>query len=337
MMRRSTLSFGFVLMFATCLAACCHGETAYFKVADGTWRPLPCRVMQGKLSFVLDPTQIQGGSTIVVLAPPQGINLQDTNPPQVTGVKVDGLPCKNVPHLALDWLATHPQKIAIGLWDRENPLDPDSLTVQVNGKSLPPAQRVLQFTSQDRHEARLVLHLLRNQAEIINTIQVRIADLSPERNSVTRTLTYRCLEVVKEDPTLVVDSCCQGYENLSVLVDGKTMEPGKTTFGCTWASAEEPGDHWLVMAWPQAREVRSVEISWANYDAVYWASRLLLVQSWDGQKWVTQKTLKDNQPTPSTKVDFGPVKTARIRLLQPDGMGHPGRPDIMWLCEVKVQ
>jgi len=46
------------------------------------------------------------------------------------------------------------------------------------------------------------------------------------------------------------------------------------------------------MAWPQAQELRGVEVFWAVYQGVYHAPQALLVQTWDGQAWVTQKSLE---------------------------------------------
>jgi len=41
------------------------------------------------------------------------------------------------------------------------------------------------------------------------------------------------------------------------------------------------------------------------------------------------------EPTRSTVIEFGPVQTTRLRILQPDGKGNPVRPNIMWVTELK--
>ena len=329
-----------VLLAAAVTAWAAPGSTIYFKAADGTWQKLAatCDAARGVITFSLDPAKIKGGSTMIVLDLPKGIDLNDELAPVVTGSKLDGLALKDAPLLNLDWLAAHPQSLTISVSDANNPLAPTSLVVRVNGLLLTREQARLKFTDAGHRSARLELalgELLKTQNCFANTIEWHVSDLSPQRNTLTRVLRYDCLGEITESPTLVAQSSFPGYEDLKVLIDGKIMQPGETTYGSTWAAEEVPGDHWLVMAWPQEQELRGVEVFWAVYQGVYHAPQALLVQTWDGQAWVTQKSLKKLEPTRSTVIEFGPVKSTRLRLLQPDGMGHPVRPNIMWITEVK--
>lgn len=330
------------LLAAATLAA--HAaDQVYYRAADGTWRPLAAHRdgARGTVTFTLDPTQLRGGATMVLLEPPRGILLDDEQPPLLTGLKVDGRPLKDSPVVDLDWLEQAPRTLLLAFTDRANPLDAASLDVRLNGRQLPAGQARLEYTDPAHHSARLLLPLaalLAGRSELLTTVEVRLADLSPQRNTIVRQISYRCLGPVSASPALFADTCCSGYENLGVLLDGKVMTPGETTFGCTWASVEEPGDHWLVLAWPQdqPRTLRGVQISWANYQATFWTARKLLVQTWQSGRWVTQKTAEDLPATAASTVEFAPVKTTRLRLLQPDGKGHASRPNIMWLTEVKV-
>ena len=324
------------------VAAQAGPKEIYFKAADGKWRTLPCTYdeARGVISFVLDPSQIKGGTTTVVLNVPPGIKLDDDRPPQVTALKIDGKAVADAPLLDLDWLPAHSRLIKIDVADADNPLAPDSLKAQVNGVELDSKQATLDFVDAAHKSAHLTLRvgaLLRRQGSFTNTIEFRIADASPQQNTVSRTITYRCLENIKESPAILVDSFIPGYEDLKVLIDGKVMTPGETTFGVTWASQEVPGDHWVVLAWPEERQIKGVEVAWANYQGIFWASKTLLAQTWDGQKWVTQKTVTNNPPTRSTVVTFPPVKSSRLRLVQPDAQGHPSRPHIMWITDITVQ
>lgn len=315
---------------------------AYFQAADGSWRPLAARhdTRTRTVSFTLDPAQLRRGATMVVLDPPPGTVLDDREPPLLTGLKLDALACRNTPALDLDWLPAHPTSAVFAFADRANALDPTSLTVRLNGRPLPAGR--LRLQSMDTgHHVRLTVPLAALAADddrLLTTLEVRLADASPQRNTTTHRLTYRCLQRVTGSPALFTDSCCPGYEDLGVLLDGKLMTPGETTYGCTWASVEEPGDHWLVLAWPedQPQRVSGVEIAWANYQATFWAARRLLVQAWVGRRWVTQKTAENLPAAAAATIAFPPLTTTRLRLLQPDGQGHPSRPNIMWLTEVRV-
>jgi hypothetical protein len=310
----------------------------YFKAAGGQWLPLPATTQNDTLSFTLDPSQIRSGSTMVILGLPQGIKLDDERPPVVTGLKLDGRALKDAAVIDLDWLPESPQKLIVAMADGENPLDADSLVVKVNDTVLTDEQARLRADSTGR-SARLELSLgdiLAKQGRFANRIEWRIADQSPQRNVTSRALTYRWLAEVKDSPTLLAESSYAGYEKLEVLTEGKKMTPGETTYGSTWASEEVPGDHWVVIAWPTPQELKGAEIFWANFGGVFHAPQELLVQTWDGTKWTTLTSLHKVPATASTTVSFPPQKSARLRLLQPSGMGHEVRPNIMWITEIKV-
>lgn len=313
----------------------------HFRHASGKWLPLPCAYddARGVISFTLDPKLIGSGSTTIVLGEQKGVALDDEVPPRVTGLKLDDHAVKVQPMVDLDWLPEQPKSLTIGVADEANRLDQSSLKLQLNGKPLQSGQYALE-PAKDGKSLRLVLPmraLLGAQPPFLNTIDLRAMDIAPTQNSVNFSLRYRCLGEVTQDPTVLVDSVYPGYEDLNVLTDGKVMQPGVTTYGCTWASEEKPGDHWLVFAWPQEKTVSGVEVFWATFQGTFHAPQKLLVQTWDGKQWVTQKTLQDLKAERSTAIDLAPVKTARLRLLQPDGQGHPVRPNIMWITEVTVK
>lgn len=327
-----------LVSFILITAAWSAPQSIYYRSANGQWLPLPATSESGTISFTLDPAQINSGSTMIILDLPQGIRLDDERPPMVTGLKLDGRPLKDSAVIDLDWLPAPPQTLLIAMVDSENPLDPDSLVVKVNDTVLTREQAQLRPDGTGRG-ARLELalgDLLAAQGRFANRIEWRIADQSPPRNVTSRALTYRCLGDVKDSPTLLVESSYAGYEKLEVLTDGKMMMPGETTYGSTWASEEVPGDHWVVVAWPQPQELKGIEVFWANFQSVFHAPQELLVQTWDGTKWNTLTALRQLPAPSSTTISFPPLKSNRLRLLQPNGKGHPVRPNIMWITEIKV-
>jgi hypothetical protein len=61
------------------------------------------------------------------------------------------------------------------------------------------------------------------------------------------------------------------------------------------------------------------------------------VQTWDGQKWVTQLEVPDQKEIQTSRHEFErPVETNAIRVWQPSMSGHPGRADYMWISELEA-
>jgi hypothetical protein len=340
MSRRFALYLCLILGLTALTAGHAAGRRVFYRAASGAWQPLPSQydAATSVLRFTVDPAQGAGGVTSVVIDPPAGIRLDDDQPPRFTGLTLDGRAYPTPKStLDLDWLPAHPDTIVVRAEDAANPLDLASLRVTLNGKALRPTA-VKTAASGDGKAATITLHLsrlLRREGQFRNEVVVRIADASPQRNEASLTLRYCCLQDLKGAPAVLTDSALEGYQDLKLLTDGVIMEPGVTTFGVTWASLEEPGDHWVVLAWPTEQTFRDVEVFWAAYSGTYWGPVKLLVQTWDGQKWTTQQTVTRTQPERSTKVDLGGLRTSRLRLIQPDGQGNPARPNIMWITEIK--
>lgn len=313
----------------------------YYRQAKGQWRPLTGDFddASGIVSFTLDPQKIGGGATLILLHKAPGIILEDEEPPRLTGLKIDGRPERLAPVVDLDWLPEPPAFLIIGLADRHNSLDTKALCLELNGRRLAASEYGL-ATAAGGKILRVMIPVqmcLAGQRPFLTTIRLQAYDSAPLQNAVDFQLKYRHLAQITKDPLLLVDSCYPGYEDVNVLTDGLIMQPGETTFGQTWASAEQPEDHWLVIAWPQPKTMSGLEIYWAVYQGIYHASRKLLVQTWDGQRWRTQQTLVNIRPEPCTRLALTPVTTSRVRLLQPAGEGHPLRPNLMWLTEVRVR
>lgn len=328
-----------------CLAALAQQSVVYYQAADGRWKALSCRLnsADGTVTFTLDPAQMKAGRTIILRGLPAGVKLDDSKSPVVTGISVDGAPVPRPgrPDVDLDWLPAQPRQIVFTIQDADNGLDNQSLTVTVNGAPLEGRRLLLAGGGPGKGAVQVTCRvgaLLQRQGLLTNAIELRMRDVSPLQNQVVSTVTYHCLGGITEVPAVLVDSIYAGYENIRCLVDGKVMTPGETTVGGTWASKEEAGDHWAVLAWPEPRTMASVEVFWASYQGVFWSSNKLLVQVWDGKRWQTVRTLDKPPSQRSTLVPLAGAKSARLRLLQPSGQGLPARgPNIMWISEIEVK
>lgn len=345
---RRRLLLGLVGLLASLLplGAAATPLRVYYRLASGAWQPLACQQgADGVLRFTVDPAQVGNSSTVLVLNPPAGVALNDSEPPRVIGLKLDGVPYP-IAHwpLDLDWLAKPPTNLRLALNDRQNLLDPRTLRLSLDGRAVPDPLRftAIGVESQTRPgvtwlDVNLSL-LLQAPEPLTHTLALSLADRSPQQNRAEVSLRYSCLcRPVEESPLVLTDSAYQGYEDLRVLTDGKVMTPGATTYGVTWASAEEAGNHWVVFAWPAPRALNTITISWASFAGNYWGPRRLLVQTWEKDRWVTRETVTGSLDQPTTTVELGGAQTERLRLLQPDGQGNPARPNLMWVTEIAVR
>lgn len=343
-MRPASLAWFALLVTALPVNAGDPPATVHYRDAAGRWQSLPARHDRARdlLTFTLRPGNLPGGRTVVVTRACSRVALTDALPPALTGAKLDGrpLPVRSAA-LDLDWLPELPRELVVGLRDTEAGLRLPSLSLTVNGVPLPGAAlQVTRRAGQD-HEARVVARLgdeLRRHPQFLNRVTLTVMDAAADPHRLEARWTFRHLGQLPHEPYLLVDSSYGGYEKNEVLLDGKHLVPGETTVGATWASREEAGDHWVVIAWKQPRPLAGVRLYWANYQATYWTARRLLVETWDGQRWVTQRRLTDNHPASVTDIPLEGVTTSRLRITQPDGGGHPGKgPNIFWMDEIEVR
>ena len=122
---------------------------------------------------------------------------------------------------------------------------------------------------------------------------------------------------------------------IRALTDGETTYRG-TTRGRSFASEEQPGEHWIEFAFARRESVDRVSIWWPKYPDVYNSARELLVQIPDEDAWRTVGSVNTPVPLPRSQAQFGPVETDRLRLTMPSEAGPFHRPNILWVNEVQI-
>ena len=148
--------------------------------------------------------------------------------------------------------------------------------------------------------------------------------------------------------TKVLTDSCFGSYTPQPLADGVVDTKGVEWSQAAWASADGPGEHWAEIVLPEAVPVKTVVIYWA-VDNGTWTSRKYSVQVFADGAWrnvaaVADATLRSSASLRSTSAQtagfsvhaFDPVKTNRIRILQPEGGGPATRPLILWLREIEI-
>lgn len=330
-----------------------------YRNAAGQWVPLP-QVEEGPagmVTFTLSPEQLAGGNTVVVLGKPGWLALEDTTPPQVRRITLDGREIAPAPEIDLGWLDTPPKKLVLEVQDAQNPLDPASVRAILNGTVVPAGSPSLRFyrDPQNPRRGRLVCVLPKLtdglSAEPIR-LTLRCDDFAPDTADCTTTFTFTFssvplaeLEHLPAEPAattpegvqIFVDSIFPGYEHIECLLDGRLQVPGMTSFGSTWPSEETPVAHWLCLVFPKPRPVSGLEISWAHYQDTFWTSRCFALLTWDGKRWVQALKVQNNLEAQTTVHAFRRVITDRVLLWVPPGGNHPQRPHITWITEVKVR
>lgn len=308
----------------------------------GRWRELRDVWRDGVLTLHLSAADLGSGRALVVLDAPDWLDLDDTEAPEVVRLTVDGVTYAGE-QISLGWRERSPGQVVMEVRDKRNPLDTASVQARCGGRIILPGTEGFTFTRTDPRHGVLELKTSQMVAaepgeEVAWTLVVDDLSLDPGRTA--RHLTWALSpSITLEDGTVVtVDSSSreEGWRDWSVIFDGSHMsEEETTTSRRTWLSQEHGGEHWIRFDFPQPRTVRGIVLWWAYYQG--WRTSVAYeVQTWDGERWVTQAQARAQSETGRSRHVFRPVTTTALRVLQPPHCGHPGRRDYMWLSEVEV-
>ncbi|HEX8129767.1 MAG TPA: protein kinase [Pyrinomonadaceae bacterium] len=136
-----------------------------------------------------------------------------------------------------------------------------------------------------------------------------------------------------------VDSNYDGYTSKPLndgVLDVKRISGLRYNEG-NWASAETHEPHWIELQLSQPARVSAVYIYWGFDRDHFNASRRVELQTPDERgEWQTISTIEPGNNYDRTAFEFAPVKTNRVRILQPAQQGPRGRPFVMWVREVKL-
>ncbi|MEZ4270836.1 MAG: putative metal-binding motif-containing protein [Myxococcota bacterium] len=134
---------------------------------------------------------------------------------------------------------------------------------------------------------------------------------------------------------ITVDSTFPGYDIVAIDDDVIDAKGGTDT---TWASTDSASEpHWVSIDFGTARELSFVTVHWAfnSFRQELMTSQQVDVQYFDGKSFVTLGSLSDADGLVSTsRLDFAPVSTTKLRLWQPANMGPQQYSGVMWLTEV---
>lgn len=316
---------------------------AWARSADGAWHRLTTTPHDGRIEMTLGPEEIRGGSALIVINPPPWLNLEDAQPPAVVRFAVSSLDYTADTEVTLGWIEDIPESIVLAVRDDANPIDPGSIRVSANGTILRPGDPGVGFEAQGEREGALRVRPGQIDALAAATrarVELVIDDYAVDDRDTRRAVSWALapMLITVGGAVVAVDSVtsAEGWADWSVLVDGEVMvEADTTTAGKTWLSDNREDEHWLTFRFPEPRAVNGIDLWWPWYQT-WRTSRNYEVQTWDGERWVTQVTVADQEEGQHSEHRFDPVTTTGVRVLQAPMGGQAERQDLMWLAEAQV-
>jgi hypothetical protein len=142
---------------------------------------------------------------------------------------------------------------------------------------------------------------------------------------------------IARDAQATVDSAYSGYD--AEPVNDGIIYPAEDTHWTdeAWASAEEQRDHFIELRFAEPREVGRVAVYWSLDAGTPRTSAEVQVQVPEGEGWRTVASATPTEPVPVTIIKLeAPVTAEAFRILQPQGKGPAGRPNLMWVREVEL-
>ncbi len=316
---------------------------AWARSADGAWHELETIAEDGRIGLTLGAEELRGGSALVIINPPEWLDLDDARPPAVVRFVIDGIDYAGEASANLGWIGRLPREIALAVQDEHNRIDRGSARVSVGGVVLRPGDSGVRY---DPHgEMAGTLRVTPGEIEALAggmraRIELVIDDYAVDQEDTRRSVSWALApSLTTDDGTVVgIDSLtsAEGWADWSVVVDGVVMNEGDgTTAGRTWLSDNREDEHWLRFEFPDARTVDGIDLWWPFYQT-WRTSRNYDVQTWDGVRWVTQVPVRDQEECRHSEHRFAPVTTTALRVLQAPMGGQAERRDLMWIAEAQV-
>lgn len=150
-----------------------------FQAADGSWQPLDVHAEGNRATFTV-PAEAQG-RTVVILHVPEWLNLDDTEPPVVEQVTVDGVPLEVAAEIDLGHRTTPPGAVRVLFRDEGSPLDALAALVTINGAPFP-GEAVIVLPTRNGDEGRYIDVSTGHLEPGEHTLGLRVPDAAPVPN-----------------------------------------------------------------------------------------------------------------------------------------------------------
>jgi len=104
----------------------------------------------------------------------------------------------------------------------------------------------------------------------------------------------------------------------------------------SWASSDDPIEHWVELAWKEPQIIQHIEILWAKYWGNYFNSCHIQLFAWVDQSWQLVKEIMQDEERVVNIFDLDQIYTSRLRFCQPTGGGSLQYPNRIWIAEISI-
>jgi hypothetical protein len=167
-------------------------EQVEYLAPEDALLPVPLDAADGGVSFTLTPTMMPEGKAILVINRPPGLDLSDREPPEITGVAVDGHAAAPASTMLLPF---EPSELSISLADVSG-IDYSALDISANGERV--ARGALSLDRAARGKEWTITYT-RPEDMPLRSLRIAAEDASLLRNQVTFSLTVEQGLAVLED------------------------------------------------------------------------------------------------------------------------------------------
>ena len=134
-----------------------------------------------------------------------------------------------------------------------------------------------------------------------------------------------------------VDSIFPNGYNLECLIDGERVPAAQYWRGKTWISEPTNTEHWVRLDWPEPCEVSRLIICWMTFGGLPTAYKIQYRQeNGPADPWTDIGTAWREAASAYEVIDFAPVKTRSVRVLQRANGGNHLTPTMMGMSEIEI-
>lgn len=204
--RASCIAIALIVAAAPAFAASIHLRTA-----DGTWVEVPAEQRDGAVGFTIGADQTDAGRALVVINRPDWMVLDDETPPRAVGyVLGDHEGEVDAEVLDLGGISEAATELVIEVADDDNPLDPQSARLRVEG--VPQVDLTLIEEDREARRARFGIDLgALGPGAYEATFEV--SDLAPLANTLSLPLRFSLagVEISKDGQTIALSGGGAGF------------------------------------------------------------------------------------------------------------------------------
>jgi len=179
----------------------------------------------------------------------------------------------------------------------------------------------------DRFARKHVIPLDASEGQTVTTCDIQVYDRSGRAIAISPFITAE----------VSVDSVFPDGYSMECLIDGERIPAAQYWRGKTWISAPTNTEHWVRLDWDRPCKVSRLTICWMTFGGLPSAYKIQYQQENDTvDSWTDISPTWREATAAHEAIDFTPVKTQSVRVLQRAGGGNHLTPTMMGMSEIEV-